>query len=59
MVYIEAHGQEPETNLSSYPLISKKARVLNSKLGRYTEIRPYVECIESSVANKVTRFCKL
>ncbi|MCF8056383.1 MAG: acetyltransferase [Desulfocapsa sp.] len=49
MVYIQSHNPDPEITLGSFPMISEKARVIESELGRYTEIRDYVECVESSL----------
>ena len=51
MVYIRSHNLEPEVSLGSFPTISKKARIKDSELGRYTELRDYVEFLESSLGD--------
>lgn len=51
MVYIQSHNIEPEVSLGSFPTISKKARIKDAELGRYVEIRDYVEFFESSLGD--------
>ena len=49
MVYIESHNPEPEVTLGTFPHIAENARVIQSDFGAYTELRSYVEFIESSL----------
>lgn len=49
MKYIKEMNPKPSRILSEEPSISETATVINSKLGKYTEIMDYVEFIDSSI----------
>jgi len=51
MVYIKSHNPEPDVTLGTSPHIAENARVIQSDLGAYTELRSYVDFIESSLGD--------